>query len=193
MSYPSTSSEPITINDLSSSTDKYQQVSIKPETKEIEIKNPSRQGYFYQLTQAGFDKELPSRVLNQGIEVYREYKTVDNGEISQPILGDEMVVHIRARSLDNQYHSNIAIVDLLPGGFEVVRDSFKLNDIDYTDVREDRVIFFGNIQPEASELTYRIRPTSVGTFTIPPIFAMAMYNPMIKSLGVASKMTVTGK
>jgi uncharacterized protein YfaS (alpha-2-macroglobulin family) len=191
--YPQASGAPITINDMSSSNDKYQQVSIKLGTPKVEMKNPSKEGYFYQLMQAGFDKELPRSAVNQGIEVYRDYKTADNGDISNPSLGDEIVVHIRARSLDNQYHSNIAIVDLLPGGFEVVRDSFKTNDIDYTDVREDRVLFFAGIQPEANEITYRIKPTSVGRFTVPPIFALAMYNPMIKSLGVAGTVRVIGK
>jgi uncharacterized protein YfaS (alpha-2-macroglobulin family) len=57
-------------------------------------------------------------------------------------------------------------------------------------VREDRVIFFGGIGPESSEIIYKLKPTSLGKFTVPPIFGMAMYNPMIKSLGSASEIKV---
>jgi uncharacterized protein YfaS (alpha-2-macroglobulin family) len=184
---------PISINDMSATNDKYQQANISPGIKNVDIKNSDKKGYFYQLTQAGFNKTLPTKMLNQGIEVYREFKTLDNAELSNVTLGDEIIVHIRARSLDNQYHANIAIVDLLPGGFEVVRGSITVNNMDYTDVREDRVIFFAGLQAEANDIVYRIKPTSLGTFTVPPIFAMAMYNPMLKSLGTASNLTVKEK
>ena len=190
--YSPQSDAPITINDMSASTDKYQQTSIRPGIANVEIKNPSKQGYFYQLTLAGFDKQLPGKTINQGIEVYREYKTTDDKELSSPGLGDEIVVHIRARSSDNHYHSNIAIVDLLPGGFEVVRDSIKATSMQYTDVREDRVIFFGGLEANTTEIIYRIKPTNVGTFTVPPVFASAMYNPKIKSLGMAGTVSVVG-
>lgn len=175
---------------LSSSNDQYQLADINMGVAKLELNNPGKKGYYYQLSQAGFDKKLPTAVLNQGIEVYREYKNADGSDISNPTLGDEVVVHLRARSIDNEYHSNIAIVDLLPGGFEIVRDSFNAPNIEYYDAREDRVIFFGGIRNDSTEITYKIKAISIGKFTVPPIFAMAMYNPTIKSLGVSSTMTV---
>lgn len=186
-------------NELSSSKGQsplnalYQKASLSDTAKQVIISNPSKRGFFYQLLQAGFDKDLNSRVINQGIEVYREYRNADDKVVSSAQLGDEIVVHVRARALDNQYHDNVALVDLLPGGFEVIRDSITLQNMDYADIREDRILFFGSVSPDSKELVYRIKATTLGKFTTPPMFAVSMYNPQIKSLGVADSMAVTNK
>jgi hypothetical protein len=73
----------------------------------------------------------------------------------------------------------------LPGGFEVVRDSVKTTAMDYADVREDRVVFFGFIDPTAKEIIYRIKAINTGKYTIPPIVAESMYDPAIKARGLA--------
>lgn len=172
-------------SDLTTNT-MYQKAEIHPQASKVTFYNPSRQGYFYQLTQAGFDKALPSNVSNHGIEAYREYRSMNDNTINTAHLGDEIMVAIRIRALDDQYHNNIAIVDLLPGGFEVVRDSVKLHNIDYADLREDRVILFTSVGPESLEISYRIKATNKGKFTVPPAFATSMYNPLIQSLGLAS-------
>ncbi len=184
-----------TLNDgqtkgLSSATGLYQTAKIDINAKEISFTNPGKQAYFYQLIQSGFDKTLPSAAINQGLEAYREFRDTENNIISHLRLGDEIIVNLRARTTDNKYHNNIAIVDLLPGGFEVVRDSIHLANMDYADVREDRVIFFGTVGPESAEMSYRIKATNEGDFTVPPLLATAMYNPSLKALGLTSSMHV---
>ncbi len=120
------------------------------------------------MLQAGFDKELKYPCINQGIEVYREYRNADDKVVSSAQLGDEIVVHVRARALDNQYHDNVALVDFATGGFEVIRDSITLQNMDYADIREDRILFFGSVNPDSKELVYRIKATTLGKFTTPP-------------------------
>ena len=88
------------------------------------------------------------------------------------------------------YLTNIAIEDLLPGGFEVVRDSVKLNNMDYFDVREDRVNFFGGLSSTVTELVYKIKAVNIGTYTVPPVFAEAMYDPNTFGRGAASTIKV---
>jgi uncharacterized protein YfaS (alpha-2-macroglobulin family) len=173
------------VNALSASSAAYQKVSLDVGAKQVNFKNPEKQAYFYQLTQAGFDKTLPKEASSNGIEVVRELTNADNSALTNVKLGDEIIVHIRARATDNQYHSNNAIVDLLPGGFELVRSSVTTADMDYVDMREDRIIFFGGVDQSSREITYRIKATNTGNFVVPPIFGMSMYNPMIKSIGVA--------
>ena len=175
---------------LSAANGMYQTVKLNLDAKQININNPSKSGYFYQLTQAGFDRELPKQPVNQHIEVYREYLDANNTAVTSVKPGDEVYVHIRARSTDNQYHSNIALVDLLPGGFEVVRESVKNDNVDYVDMREDRVIFFTSLGPDSIELIYRIKATNAGKYIVPPISAGAMYNPGITSTGVAGNIVV---
>lgn len=158
--------------------------------KNVIFNNPGKQTLFYQLTQAGFDKSLPSKATQQGIEVYRELRNSIDIVTNSVTLGDEIVVTIRARATDNQEHNNIALVDLLPGGFEVVRDSIQSANMDYVDVREDRVVFFGNVGLDSKQITYKIKATNVGKYIVPPIYGTAMYNPTIQSIGVMGSISV---
>ncbi|MBL7478903.1 alpha-2-macroglobulin [Legionella bononiensis] len=169
----------------------YQKLAIDSDVKQISFNNPDKLTFFYQLVQAGFDKSLPSTPVKQGMELYREYRDDKGNVIQSTALGSEIEVHIQIRSLDDNYHSNIVIEDLLPGGFEVVRDSVKTDTMDYSDAREDRVNYFGSIDSTAKEIVYKIKAVNPGKYIVPPAFAESMYNPMIKAQGAASEITVT--
>lgn len=169
----------------------YQKLNIDETVKTIRFNNPDKQTFFYQLVQSGFNKIIPAEPLKQGIEIYREYRDEKGNVIDSAVLGEEIEVHLQVRSLDNNYLSNIAIEDLLPGGFEVVRDSVKTDNMDYADVREDRVNFFGWVDLTAKELVYKIKATNVGKYIVPPAYAEAMYNPNTKARGSSSVITVS--
>ena len=165
-------------------------VNIDPLTKKILFNDPAKQTYFYQLTQSGFDKNLLTKAEKNHLEIDREYRDLQGKVITEATLGSEIEVHIQVRSLDDRYFENIAIVDLLPGGFEVVNDSVKNNNVDYADAREDRVIFFGSITPDVKEMVYRIKAINTGKFTVPPIFANSMYDPSVNAHSVAGHIEV---
>ncbi len=169
----------------------YTRVNIDTLAKKITFNNPSKQTYFYQLTQSGFDKNLLTHAAKNHLEVDREYRDSQGKVITQATLGSEMEVHIQVRSLDDRSIENVAIVDLLPGGFEVVNDSVKTDNMDYADTREDRVIFFGSVTPDVKEIVYRIKAINTGKFTIPPVFANAMYDPGVNAHNVAGVIKVT--
>jgi uncharacterized protein YfaS (alpha-2-macroglobulin family) len=170
--------------------DIFQAANVDDNVEKVHFINPTGQNYFYQLVQAGFDKNLPNDIIKQGLEVEREYRSPDGSVIHTVRLGDEMVVHIQVRALNDRYLSHVAIVDLLPGGFEVVRDSLNDQPVVYSDVREDRVVFFSNVDASAKEITYRIKATNIGTYTVPPILAHSMYDPNTVARGLASSIIV---
>jgi uncharacterized protein YfaS (alpha-2-macroglobulin family) len=176
---------------ITSSQFNYLKQDISPDAKQIRMNNPGKNPFFFQLSQSGFETSLPSTPISQGIEIYREYRDNDNNVITSTTLGNEIEVHLKIRSLNDSYLSNIAIEDLLPGGFEVVRDSVKTDNMDYVDIREDRVNFFGSLDPNVREIVYKIKATNAGTFTVPPAFAEAMYDPELKARGIAGTITVT--
>ena len=178
--------------ELTSTKSAYAKADIDMDAKDATISNIDKHTLFYQFIQAGFDKTPAPDVIKQGVEIFREYRTADKSVIQSTTLGTEIEVHIQIRALDNQYLSNIAIVDLLPGGFEVVRDSVDSDHVDYTDAREDRVVFFLSLSPDNTEIVYRIKAVSTGTFIVPPVFAESMYNPAVKAQGPASTMLVKG-
>src|SRR4029077_591333 len=77
-------------------------------------------GAFFQVIEAGFDRQVPDRPLTNGLEIYRERLGEKNKPATQTRLGEPVRVRLHVRSLQHQTLTNVAIVDLLPGAFEVV-------------------------------------------------------------------------
>jgi uncharacterized repeat protein (TIGR01451 family) len=153
-------------------------------------------GLFYQVTQSGFDHESVTTPISEGIEVGREYHDSSGNPTNTVKLGDELNVVLRVRGTGDRAITNVAILDLLPGGFEVVPESIqtgacRYDGIDYADVREDRVAVFGDVSNAETTITYRIKATNKGTYAVPPPQAEAMYHLKIRARGVAGQLTVT--
>ena len=175
---------------------KYGKFSPTTSTLRFTSKNqPPGIGTFYQVIEAGYDQSTPSKPLADGLEIFREFINAKAEIVSIAKIGDPITVRIRIRALGATGLSNVAIVDLLPGGFEFVTSSISPGlgslGFDYVEVREDRAVFFGSISTKVREFTYQIKPTNRGSFTIPPAFAESMYDRSIKARSLGGKITVT--
>jgi uncharacterized repeat protein (TIGR01451 family) len=153
-------------------------------------------GLFYQVVQSGFDDHNVSQPFAEGMEVAREYHDAQGNVAATVKLGDELNVVLRVRGVGNREVTNVAILDLLPGGFEVVPESISTgachyDGLNYADVREDRVAVFGDIDNAGTTITYRIKATNKGTYVVPPPQAEAMYHLKIRARGVTGALTVT--
>jgi uncharacterized protein YfaS (alpha-2-macroglobulin family) len=153
-------------------------------------------GAFFQMVEAGFDRHVPTKPVTAGLEVHRELLDKDNQPVTRTKLGESIHVRLQARSVGDESITNVAIIDLLPGGFEVVGTSLQpgvstIAGVDYVDVREDRAVFYGTVSSSVLEINYQIKSSNRGEFTVPPIFAESMYERAIKGCGVGGKITVT--
>ena len=153
-------------------------------------------GLFYQVVESGFERSVVTAPLSEGLEVSREYQDAKGHPVTTAKLGDELTVVLRVRATP-AFVSNVAIEDLLPGGFEIVEESartgactYTWGGISYVDVREDRLLAFGDIGGTETSITYRIKATNRGTFAIPPAQAEAMYHQKIRARGVSGTLTV---
>jgi len=165
----------------------------------ITVDPESSNEYFYQSIEAGFPATIPEKELSKGLEINREIRDRDGNTITSGVLGDEVEVIIYIRSLSDANLSNIAITDLLPGGFEVMLDSLsnarpvasRDNSYDdgyetfsyvqsgfplYTDIREDRLLFFGEAQKTVQQVRYRARLVAPGNYILPPLYGESMYD-----------------
>jgi hypothetical protein len=108
--------------------------------------------------------------------------------------GGEVTVRLRVRSVGREAVSNVAVVDLLPGGFEVIRSSVPRQSsywsADYVDIREDRVVFYGSFDSRVTELRYRAKLTAAGQFVVPPAYAGSMYDRSAHGRSVAGSFSV---
>jgi uncharacterized protein YfaS (alpha-2-macroglobulin family) len=53
--------------------------------------------------------------------------------------------------------------------------------LQYADVREDRVVLYGEATPNVGEFVYRIKATNAGKFIVPPAFGESLYDRKIQA------------
>jgi uncharacterized repeat protein (TIGR01451 family) len=159
-------------------------------------KAPNPPGAYYQVIEAGFDRQKADKPIKDGLEVYRELLDKANKPVTSTALGEVVTVRLHIRSLGSEPITNVALVDLLPGGFEVVSSSLapgvsEIKGVDYVEVREDRAIFYATVPTETLEITYQIKSCNRGNFVVPPVFAESMYDRNVKGRGLGGKISVT--
>lgn len=94
--------------------------SWSPEARRLRYTNGGDVAAWYLSTEGGYDRDVPTKAVSQGLEIIREY-TDDKGKpLGDVTVGQEIDVHVKIRSTQSRDLGNIAIVDLLPGGFEPV-------------------------------------------------------------------------
>lgn len=151
---------------------------------------------FWNLSETGFDKAAKAQSMAQNIEISRTYQTMDGKPLGDSVaIGDIVDAVIRIRSHERPLE-NIAIVDLLPGGFEIDLNanlpSMSLSP-DFSDRREDRIMVFTSVNTGEQTYIYRMRAVAAGTYTVPAAFAEAMYDVTTKARGKPGVITVTDK
>lgn len=153
--------------------------SVENAVTSLEITGAAGEPVFYVASQTGFDRTAPTEPLAEGLEIHKEYLDDAGNEVSSAEIGDELTVRLRVRS-KGRARTNVAVVDLLPGGFEVltesVRGEYRGWYADYFDIREDRVVIYGTFGDRVTELAYRVKATAAGDFIAPSAFAAAMYD-----------------
>jgi uncharacterized repeat protein (TIGR01451 family) len=163
---------------------RFARANVANEIRDVLVTGAVGKNVYYVLSQTGFDAAAPQEALSEGLEIHRDYLDADGDAVAQATIGDELTVRLRIRSTGRP-RSNVAVVDLLPGGFEVATDSVQRNyagwAADYADVREDRVVVYGTFGDRVTEIRYRARLTSAGSFVTPSVFAGSMYDRSVQA------------
>ena len=178
----------------------------------LKFGNDSGLTTYYAVAESGFDKTPSMTELKSGMEIIREYLDAQGNPLSSVKIGDEVTVRLKFRSIGRDYVPNVALVDLLPGGFEPVLNPTLAPElatesrkkpgfvdrlgnvgswgVDYSDVREDRVVLYGRVNAGVSEYRYRIRATNVGTFVVPPAYGESLYERDVQARSLPGKISV---
>ncbi|HKR37296.1 MAG TPA: alpha-2-macroglobulin [Steroidobacteraceae bacterium] len=86
----------------------------------LRFTNNSDLNAYYTIEQSGFDRQPPTEAIRKGFEVLREYTDASGKPLTRIDMGQQVDVHLKFRSIDRDYVGSMALVDLLPGGFELV-------------------------------------------------------------------------
>jgi len=215
-----------------------QRAPFSPEAVKLAIRNQGDSVGFYAVEASGFDVEPPTGDLREGMEILRETTDASGKPLTTVKQGDEVTVRLKFRGLNRTFDGiNVAVVDLLPGGFDLVlnppksdansnesqhglrrdepsededgegesdREDEEENNgplpfgnsptkwwIEYADMREDRIVLYGNLEAKTNEFVYKIRATNVGTYTLPPAYAEGLYRRDVQARSLpGEKLTV---
>lgn len=150
---------------------------------------------FYALSESGFAKTPPATARSEQLEIVRDYLNSAGDVVSEARQGDELTVRLRVRSTGNNWHNNVAVIDLLPAGFSIIRSSVAREQgpwrADYVDIREDRLVYYAGFGPKMTELRYQVKVTAAGDFTVPAAAAEAMYDSRVYANTAAGRFVVT--
>ena len=98
-------------------------VNFTPDAATVQFGNAGDTNAFYVVNQSGFDSVPPATEVKHGLEILREYADAAGKPVKNVKLGDELEVHLRFRGVGKKSIDSVVLVDLLPGGFELVLDS----------------------------------------------------------------------
>jgi uncharacterized protein YfaS (alpha-2-macroglobulin family) len=174
----------------------------------LRLGNEGKLPLFYAWAESGYERGLPDKATGQGMEILHEVLNDKGQPITEAKLGDEVTVRVRVRSLERSSIPQVALVDILPGGLEPVQravDETEQSDeplwkrrlggsgswsLDFADVREDRVLFFGTVSNSMMEISYKARATNVGEFAMPAAYGEAMYERRLFARSAGGRFTV---
>jgi uncharacterized protein YfaS (alpha-2-macroglobulin family) len=195
----------------------FPKTSFPAETRSLNFTSDAPVRSYYLVNQSGFDRTPPTESSSQGLEVIREFLTADGQPADKIKVGDEITVHLKFRAIGRPLIADAVLVDLLPGGFDLVVPNGPpapeplLSDDettgnhgclclwlvtrppnfpDYADLREDRVVLYGQATDQIHEFSYRIKATNAGSFVVPASYGASMYNPTIRARSVAAHLVV---
>ncbi len=139
--------------------------------------------------------------LMQVRRTYYDYRT--KGQIiSNRFKQGQLIVCKVSLTGYNQSAENIVITDMLPTGFEIENPRLSANsemvwksdspmNVQYMDVRDDRLLLFTDLaRNKVKEFYYMIRVVNKGSFSLPVISAEAMYDKEYKSVNGAGTVIV---
>jgi len=175
---------------------------------------------YYSVDESGFDRNAPTAAVSQGIEVIREFLNAQGNPVAKVKVGEEFLVKVRVRATRSDRVAQVAVVDLLPGGTEPVIELRPSADSSaagsdparaqqagfsglpvgvaeksnwmpqFIEVRDDRLVLYGDIGKDAGAFVYRVRATNAGIFQAPPAFAEGLYDRKVSAVSLAGKLEI---
>jgi hypothetical protein len=89
-------------------------------TRSVQFSSEGPVQGFFLVNEAGFDRKPPVQAITEGFEITREYLDDKGQAVAKVGVGDEVTVHLRFRAVGRAAIDDAVLVDLLPGGFDLV-------------------------------------------------------------------------
>ena len=128
---------------------------------------------FYAYIRGGYPTNI-KQIKSKNIQISKTIEDESGSDITSVKQGDTVTVTVRYRH-QNRDTDSLALVDLVPGGFELVMEKQNDSFVKQADYREDRVIFYLNGSKDDYILKYKMKATFEGKFLVPAAYIEDMY------------------
>lgn len=141
--------------------------------EKLELVNNSGFPLFYAYIRGGYPTGI-KQIKSKNIQISKTIENEVGNEVTSVKQGDTVVVTVRYRHQSKDTDS-LALVDLVPGGFELVMEEHNDSYVKLADYREDRLIFYLNGSKDDYVLKYKMKATFEGKFLVPAAYIEDMY------------------
>ncbi|MEZ4781682.1 MAG: hypothetical protein R2816_08995 [Flavobacteriaceae bacterium] len=164
-------------------------LNINDGNNQIVVNNTKNNTLYARVTTSGklpLGKEISEQ---RGLKVNVTYKDSqgNNIDITKLQQGQDFVASIQVTNQKNEPINDVALTQIFPSGWEIVNTRFTAfgeaatNQADYTDIRDDRVNFYFNLNKssrDGSTKTFNVllNASYLGTYYLPGTQAEAMYD-----------------
>jgi len=171
--------------------------------KEVNLSIEGNGVCYYYWQASGILVHAQIEEFDRGLKVRRRYLDRDGNLLDYANIhqGDVIVSEVKITALTENLE-NVVIDDMLPAGFEIENPRLqsragvswiadKNYKPQYMDIRDDRLIIFGNFpRQQGKTFYYALRAVTQGDFILPPVMGEAMYAPAKSSVASSGNISV---
>ena len=175
---------------------------IDPSAQKVSLALTGEGRAYYAVITEGIRKDGRVRIEDKGMRVRREFFDRNGTAVSLDAVKQNALIVVKLTvSADVDELENVAISDLLPGGFEIenprLTETTQYSFIkgattpQYVDIRDDRINYYTSFYERHTQtFFYLVRAVTRGEFQYAPVVAEAMYDPNYYSASGQGKVHV---
>lgn len=157
---------------------------IFKEHRNITIKNTSPDNLYLNFLVKGKPIKFTEKDESNNIVLKREFLDVNGAQVDPKNLkvGDRFTLVIQSELKNLDFIDNLALVQILPSGWELAPEFNNDSYFNYIDKRDDRIAFFySQNKHETKEIRIDINVVTPGEYYLPGISVEAMYDNNIRA------------
>lgn len=161
---------------------------LKPykEKNTLTVTNTQKGGVFVRVYSKGILPIGKEKAIQRNLVITKSYISKKGLEIDPKKLsqGTNFISEILIENTTLSAIENIALTEYVPSGWEIINtrytdfgSSTKVNDLDFVDIRDDRVNYYFSLKPkEKKKITLLLNASYLGNYYLPGVQCEAMYN-----------------
>lgn len=151
----------------------------------LTVKNNKDNTIFIQIATSGILPIGEEKIVQSNLKAVVDYKSKDGKiiDVTQLSQGTDFVAEVTITNTTSNNLKDLALSEIFPSGWEIVNTrftdfgEFKANNVTYTDIRDDRVNFYFDLDSKKSKtMTLLLNASYLGKYYLPGIQCEAMYD-----------------